>query len=63
MTNFRVVAHLGMSDGEWTESKKANLDEIQSNPSMRRDYLLTTKGLSPVHFNCFEGDGLGPFLV
>ncbi len=34
MTKLSVVAHLGMVEGGWTESKKANLDKIDSRPSL-----------------------------
>jgi hypothetical protein len=33
MTKGRAVAHLGMSGGGWTESKKSYLDKSDSQPS------------------------------
>src|SRR5271169_6871414 len=33
MTKLRAVAHLGMRGGGWTDSKKANLDKSDSQPS------------------------------
>jgi hypothetical protein len=34
MTHLRAVAHLGMSGGEWTESKKADLDKADCHPTL-----------------------------
>jgi hypothetical protein len=35
MTKLRAVAHLGMSGGGWTESKRAKLDKSDFQPSPR----------------------------
>jgi hypothetical protein len=42
MTKLRAVAHLGMGGGGWTESKRANLDKSDTQPSLT--------GLSPREF-------------
>jgi hypothetical protein len=56
MTKLRAVAHLGMSGGGWTESKKTNLDksETQQLPISTSHGLIRQQNFAAASTNQFH---------